>query len=238
MRSMRSAIGYGTVLLMTAGALACEGSADRPPGGPPPPAASTPAPIATRQISGIVVDTNDGPVAGARVTHAASQTASGADGRFSFAVRNVAPHFVEVAAPGFEEGSWGWSVGDAPVDLRIILASRVFYSSAAPLTASLSANDLPYYVGEAYDSPYCRPCRLVRMASDVEPSAAIHLRWSGAGILGLWASDGTTVIVAEEVGPRHLRVATVGTGEDRRVYVGGPWGAASPAPVVFTLSRD
>lgn len=234
-------VARGVVVLAALAGMACDdNAAPRTPLSPTLPPQSAPAPVTgpTRQVTGIVVDTDDRPVNGAQLTQTWASTVSGPDGRFAFAAPVAGPHSVTIAASGFEPRLWGWGAGDGPLDLRLPIARRVVFTPGQPLTASLTTNDLPYYVGEPYDSDYCRPCKLIRV--DGETGAAftrVHLRWTGDVALDMWASEGTSGLTAD-VGPRHLSVLTVGSGDARRLYVGVKLGNVLARPIPFSLTVE
>jgi hypothetical protein len=226
MWQQRGARGCGAVLVAVAG-WACEGGG---PIGPLP----LPQP---RLVSGIVVDTDDHPVSGARVTQGQASAWSGPDGRFLLVVPGGGA-YVTIAAVGFEPRGWDLGSADAP-DRRIPIARRVDYTLGQTLSVSLTTHDLPYYVGEAYESDYCRPCKLIRIDGGADrPFTRVHLRWSGEVALGLWASEGTSGLAADVVGPRHLSVPTIGNGDARRLYVGVTLGNTLTQPITFSLSAE
>jgi len=204
------------------------------------PVAPTPAAPATRQVTGTVVDTDNEPVGEARLSAGPFSAGSDPDGRFSMLLPVGASVFVNVAATGFEPRRWG--VGATPgVDLRLPIARRVVVMPGEPLAVSLTTYDLPYYVGEPYDSDYCRPCKLIRVGGDSSSASSfrrVHLRWTGDVVLGMWASEGTSGLAADVVGPRHLSVATVGVGDNRLLYVGVPLGHDLAQPITLSLSVE
>ena len=53
----------------------------------------------------------------------------------------------------------------------------------------------------------------------------------------MWASEGTSGLAADVVGPRHLAVPTIGDGDDRRLYVGVKLGIALAQPIAFIAHR-
>jgi hypothetical protein len=200
--------------------------------------------VATRQVAGTVVDTDNRPVGGARLSHGSASTESDPDGRFSLVLpvgASVGPVvFVSVDATGFESRQWG--VGSAPAaELRLPIARRVVITPGETLTVSLTTDDLPYYVGEDYESDYCRPCKLIRIggeAGSASPARRVHLRWTEDVALGMWASNGFIGIAAEVVGPRHLSVRTIGVGDSRLLYVGVPLRNTLPQPITFSLTVE
>lgn len=201
--------------------------------------APTPAP-AIRQVAGTVVDTDNGPVSAALLTAGPYSAASDPDGRFLLLLPVAASVLVNVEATGFEPRRW--DVGAAPgSDLRIPIARRVVVTPGEPLAVSLTTYDLPYYVGEPYDSDYCRPCKLIRVGGDAGSASSVrrvHLRWTADVALGMWASDGSGGLSAEVVGPRHLSVSTIGGGDRRLLYVGVPLGTQLAQPVMFSLTVE
>lgn len=223
------------VVLAGVAATACGGSDGRAPLAPTPA-----APVATRQVVGTVVDTDNRPVGGARVSHGLNSAESDPDGRFSLVLPVGASVFVTVDASGFESRRWG--LGASPdADLRLPIARRVVITPGETLAVSLTTDDLPYYVGEVYESDYCRPCKLIRVggeAGSAQSPRRVHVRWDGEVALGMWASDGFAGIAAEVVGPRHLSVWTVGAGDSRLLYVGVPFRNTLAQPTTFSLTVE
>jgi hypothetical protein len=223
------------VVLAGLAATACGGSDGRPPLAPTPT-----APVATRQVAGTVVDTDNRPVGGARLSHGSASTESDPDGRFSLALPVGASVLVSIDASGFEPRRW--DLGASPdANFRLPIARRVVVTPGEPLAVSLTTDDLPYYVGEPYESDYCRPCKLIRVggeAGSASPARRVHLRWTEDVALGMWASNGFIGIAAEVVGSRHLSVRTIGVGDSRLLYVGVPLRNTLPQPITFSLTVE
>jgi hypothetical protein len=224
----------GVFVLGALAGMACSDAGGRSPLAP------TPGAPATRQAAGTVVDTDNRPVGEARLSAGPYSAVSDPDGRFSLLLPVTASVLVNVAASGFEPR--GWNMGATPGgDLRIPIARRVVVTPGEPLAVSLTTYDLPYYVGEPYDSAYCRPCKLIRVGGDAGSASSVrrvHLRWTGDVVLGMWASEGTSGLAADVVGPRHLSVVTVGVGENRLLYVGVPLRHELVQPITFSLSVE
>jgi hypothetical protein len=171
-----------------------------------------------------VVDTEGRPIAGAHVSGTGIDTYSDAGGafRFSFAMTTWK---VSVVAAGYETGERGWIRGQSDVTLHVVLQRTVVVGVGGQVTLDLTNDDLPYYVGEAYDSDYCAPCKLVRISGLAGTGRArVTLRWDASGDSGLqlWASDGYNVIPAPP-GDAGTRVVEVGARDS--IYVGLPLGA-------------
>lgn len=196
---------------------------------PVPPA---PAPTLTRMVSGTVGEVDRGPIAGAKVTTAYTpSTFTDSTGAFSVAYpAAVLLNVLTVDAPGFDSRQFGWSAGSANVTLGTIRLQRtILLAEMSSLTGILSPNDLPSYVGDAYDSDYCSPCKPLRLRVGAKLNVRVNLKWSGGTALQLWA---WVWINNEGVADAISAVATPGQSElvltvpvrpgDTRLWVGLP----------------
>lgn len=197
----------------------------RPPASAPPPATMPPDPGPMGHASGTVVDTEGRPVAGAHISGTGVDAYSDAGGAFAFSFP-MTISAVRFDAEGMESGSRAWMAGQSDVTLRVVLQRTFVVSVGGRVTIDLTSNDLPYYVGEAYDSEYCKPCKLVRISGlSGTDRARVTLSWGASDDPGLqlWASDGYSVTPAKS-GETGTRVVEVGARDS--IYAGLPLGVS------------
>ena len=116
-----------------------------------------------------------------------TRTITDANDSFSLAI-NSQVTLLHFAREGYETRDWGMPAGEGPVTLNIRMQRVLVLSDAIPIADVLSPADLPYYVGEVYDSDYCAPCKMIRLPAQTR-AMSIVLRWSGDQSLQLWQSD-------------------------------------------------
>ena len=224
---MRHRLRWCVIAVLSLSAAACGDSPSAPSAArevPPPPGTTPPDPGPRGQASGVVVDTEGRPIAGAHVSGTGVDTYSDAGGAFGFSFP-MTTWKVGFVAAGYETGERGWMRGLSDVTLHVVLQRTVVVGVGGQVTLDLTNDDLPYYVGEAYDSDYCGPCKLVRISGLAGTGRArVTLRW-GAGDdpgLQLWASDGYNVTPAP---PGEAATRVVEVGAQDWIYVGLPLGA-------------
>jgi len=184
---------------------------------PTPPTATPPA--VQRLVSGTVGEIDGSPLAGAQVSTLSGETTATTDGNGSFSLAiNSSVVLLHFAHEGYEARDWGMSRGDGPVTMNVTMQRVLRLSDETPVADALSPNDLPDYVGEAYDSDYCSPCKVIRLRAQTR-EVSVVLRWTGDQSLQLWESDRRAV----QSGPSEQTVVVTPTGTERRLHVGLPW---------------
>lgn len=130
---------------------------------------------------------------------------------------------VRVSAADYEPLNLVWSPSQPQVTLRLVLQQTVLVAVGQQRDVALTNDDPPYYVGEAYESDYCRPCKLIRIGGGAGAARTrVTLRWTSDDPLQMWASNGYDVSKSEAAGDRE-QVVEVRAGE--WIHVGLPVGA-------------
>lgn len=217
----------------------CVWGCDRSPSTPSPlRTASTPGPgpssttsptteTATGRASGTVVDTRGRPLAGATIT--SIPPSSGVDtqtdtaGAFTFSYVLGRALNVRVSAAEYEPLNLTWSTSRPEVTLRLVMQLALLVAVGQQRDVALTNDDLPYYVGEAYESDYCRPCKLIRIdGMSGTARARVTLRWTGDDFIQMWASNGYD---ARKARVENDQMQVVDVGNLDWIYVGLPLGA-------------
>jgi hypothetical protein len=172
-----------------------------------------------RLISGTVSAIDGNPLTGVQVSTVSGETRTITDsnGSFSLAI-NSRITLLRFAREGYETRDGGMARGDGPVTLNVRMQRVLVLSDATPLADVLSPADLPYYVGEVYESDYCSPCKIIRLRAQTR-AVSIVLRWSGDQSLQLWALDSRAV----QSGPSQQTIVVTPTSAETLLHVGLPW---------------
>jgi outer membrane receptor protein involved in Fe transport len=103
------------------------------------------APPGQVQVTGVVRDSTGAPVAGAVVTveGAAERVASGADGRFSVAVRSAGPTVLSVRANGFTEWRRTITATTQNLDVELVPAGVLETLTVTPARSEMRLGDVP-----------------------------------------------------------------------------------------------
>ncbi len=83
----------------------------------------------------------------------------------------------------------------------------------------LMPHDNAYYVGEVYESDYCRPCQLIRLRATPGLGVNVRLQWAASASVAMWESYGNK---CAPDGPSGCTVHTAGRTADIILYVGLP----------------
>ena len=223
---MKHGLRWCAIALLFLSAVACGDSASAPTAAPqaaPPPATTPPDPGPMGHASGTVADTEGRPVAGAHISGTGVDAYSDAGGAFAFSFP-MTISAVRFDAEGIESGIRAWMAGQSDVTLRVVLQRTVAVSIGGNVTVGLTNDDLPYYVGEAYDSEYCRPCKLIRIEGFPATGWArvtLRLGAEGDSRLQMWASDGFNVALAQ---PGDAGTLVIDVNARKWIYVGLPHG--------------
>jgi len=184
-------------------------------------------------VSGRVVSTRGGGVAGARVSTRNAATATDADGAFRLTFDRLTSNgVITVTADGFEPEQWQVNVALTVTHPEIRLQPIVALGRGTTMV-ELDTAGIGRYIGEPYDSPYCGTCLIVRLADAAAGAGRVEVRWTGPAELGLW--HGNSLTAADIVAPGHVVLTRFG-GADGPLYVGPPWNASPlERPVLLTF---
>jgi len=180
------------------------------------PVPTAPAPTASIVVAGTVRDTGGEPLAGVSVQNGPRQVTTDSSG--AFAIATVGPfdplHFEK---EGYERQDRGLVSGLST--LAITLQRQYVLGEAAQLSLTLMPNDNPYYIGEVYESDYCRPCQLIRLRAKAGAKVTLTLQWGASADVAMWQSHGSKCAAD---GPSRCTLQVQGAAGDIIMYAGLP----------------
>ena len=256
-----------TAMLVLAGALtaACDKPTPITPTAPaapvtpvaPAPAPTPPASTPQGTVRGSVVSLEGVPLDGIQVRtefNAATTTDLSGSYALPYPVQTTGLPYSYIVAGNnnFELFRSTFNRDAAEVQLQAVRLQPRFELTDGSLASTISARDLSYWSGDAYDSDYCSPCKRIRLRSDKPRKVSVTLDWSGQVPLQVWVwsgspsetelpyNEGLGHVVAgkAENGATRVTVQVEVFVGDTLIHVGTPYNrTAAPSPTVpFTLS--
>jgi hypothetical protein len=187
-------------------------------------------------LTGIVREIDGGPIAGVKVTGLPAGPLTLSDGTGAFSFSQFPGILVRAEKEGYESRDYALSASA----MNLTMQRMVVVSEGSSLLTQLSPADLSHYVGEPYESDYCRPCKVIRLRADHAGDVKVRLRWPPQFELRLWAHAGAIVGRAE---PRTSELTAIVSAEpgDTLLHVGFPFGGAPQiliTPLTFELTTS
>lgn len=187
-------------------------------------------------LTGIVREIDGGPIAGVKLTVLPAGPVTLSDGTGAFSFSHFQGSLVRAEKEGYESRDYGLSAST----MNLTMQRMVVVSEGSSLLTQLSPADLPHYVGEPYESDYCRPCKVIRLRADHAGDVKVRLRWPPQFELRLWAHAGAIVGRAE---PRTSELTAIVSAEpgDTLLHVGFPFGGTPQivtTPLTFELTTS
>lgn len=229
---MRSLI---AVALLAAfwGVLAC-GGANHPVTAPSPTAPTPTAPTPLITVDGTVRDTSETPLAGVSVRTGFVEVTTDPSGVFSISMVQ-GQGLLHVDKEGYESRDVRVNGGPSMSTLSIFMQRQYVLGEADKLPMMLMPHELPYYVGEPYESDYCAPCRLIRLRATAGLGVTVRLQWAASANAAMWESHGNKCAAD---GPSGCTVHTAGTTGHIILYVGLPLENGRPQALAHPLALD
>jgi hypothetical protein len=211
--ALRTSIAAGSACVLILAMIACNGDRPSPTAptstAPTGPTTTPPAPAApiTYDVAGIVRAVDGPPLAGVSVKpNAAGVSSTTTDAAGAFALREVLQDTLVFQREDYRFATWHRSGHPSNIlsQINVRLQPLLTLSMERGVSSTLSNDDLTYssdgsessvrydndFQGSFWNGTYqCGPCKEIRVRPLINGGTRLHLRWTGAMPLKIWAGE-------------------------------------------------